>query len=112
MAPARASAKGEGGIVDSLSHPLNFPPFSVDWVDGSRLVVTGGGGASRTGVPNGVWLYLVREACLDLDIYVCMCVYAGVLPSPSRRWLGVDLADKKTPPPSLSPQPSLQHTPL
>lgn len=58
MAPAKAAAAAvrEG----SLSHPLSFPAFSVDWVDGSRLVVTGGGGASRTGVPNGVWLYLVR----------------------------------------------------
>ena len=65
MAPAAAAAAGGaegGGVVDSLSHPLNFPPFSVDWVDCARLVVTGGGGASRTGVPNGVWLYLVR-AC-------------------------------------------------
>lgn len=59
MAPS-SSAAGASGVVDSLSHPLQFPPFSVDWVDGSRLVVTGGGGASRTGVPNGVWLYLVR----------------------------------------------------
>lgn len=45
--------------MDSLSHPLNFPPFSLDWLDGARLVVTGGGGASRTGVPNGVTTYLV-----------------------------------------------------
>lgn len=63
MAPAAgAGAAARKGIVDSLSHPLTFPPFSVDWVDETRLVVTGGGGASRTGVPNGVWLYLVRAS--------------------------------------------------
>jgi len=47
-------------MVDSLSHTLPFPPFSVDWVDAHNLVITGGGGASKTGVPNGVLLYMVR----------------------------------------------------
>lgn len=47
-------------MVDSLSHTLPFPPFSVDWVDAHNLIITGGGGASKTGVPNGVLLYMVR----------------------------------------------------
>ena len=56
MAPSASSVP-----VDSLSHPLPFPPFSVDWVDDANVVVTGGGGASKTGVPNGVLLYQVRS---------------------------------------------------
>ncbi|TFJ80947.1 hypothetical protein NSK_007590 [Nannochloropsis salina CCMP1776] len=47
-------------MVDSLSHTLPFPAFAVDWVDAHNIVITGGGGASKTGVPNGVLLYLVR----------------------------------------------------
>ena len=47
--------------LPTLSHTLPFPTFAVDWIGRRKLVIAGGGGASRTGVPNGVIVYEVSE---------------------------------------------------
>lgn len=44
----------------ATSHRIDLPPFSVAWTrDGARINITGGGGESKTGVPNGVHQYRV-----------------------------------------------------
>lgn len=45
----------------TLSHQLPYPVFGVEWARHRSLVVAGGGGSSRTGVPNAVTVYRVRR---------------------------------------------------
>lgn len=47
----------------SLSHTLPYPAFRVEWIKHRMVVITGGGGASKTGIPNGVIIYRVSRKC-------------------------------------------------
>lgn len=58
MAPTAAASTD----LPTLSHSLPFPAFGVDWIGKRKLIITGGGGASRTGIPNGVIVYEVSQA--------------------------------------------------
>jgi hypothetical protein len=44
----------------TLSHQLPYPVFGVEWARHRTLVVAGGGGSSKTGVPNAVTVYKVK----------------------------------------------------
>ena len=54
-----AASNAATATAPSLSHVLPYPLFGVEWVRHGMVLVAGGGGASRTGVPNGVAVYRV-----------------------------------------------------
>ena len=56
---AAAAGSSSSSSSQSLSHLLPFPAFACQWVGPDLLLVAGGGGASKTGVPNGVIIYKV-----------------------------------------------------
>lgn len=51
----------------TLSHQLPYPVFGVEWARHRTLVVAGGGGSSRTGVPNAVTVYRVRFWSVEIE---------------------------------------------
>lgn len=59
-----ASSSSSGKEPRTLSHQLPYPVFGVAWARHRTLIVAGGGGSSRTGVPNAVTVYRVRASCL------------------------------------------------
>lgn len=55
----------------TLSHQLPYPVFGLEWARHRTLIVAGGGGSSRTGVPNAVTVYKVRT-CLRAWVRACV----------------------------------------
>ena len=66
---ARSPAWRRMSKKTSLSHILPFPAFGAEWIKHRMVVVTGGGGASKTGIPNGVIIYRVSSS---------RCMYAYI----------------------------------
>lgn len=67
-------------VPTSLSHILPFPAFACEWLKQDMVLVAGGGGASKTGVPNGVIIYKVCFLCVG----VCAVSDRGGLPALAR----------------------------